>query len=148
MSKEVDLAINDINNIIVDLFNNILKLEQKSLESHKYNLTIKEIHILEAINKTSIPTMSNIADSVEITVGTLTSSVNRLVKKGFVERYNDEFDRRKVMLKLTPEAKKVIILHTKFHKEMVRRILDGYSEEEIELLSGMLGNLQKYFKEI
>ena len=43
---------------------------------------MNEVHVLEAIEKTDEPTMTNIAKRLRITVGTLTTSMNRLVEKG------------------------------------------------------------------
>lgn len=46
-------------------------------------------------------TTSEVAKELSITVGTLTTAINKLVKKGYVERIRSEDDRRVVKLGLT-----------------------------------------------
>lgn len=49
--------------------------------------------------------MTQLADSIDIPMSTATGIVNRLVKKGCVERLIDETNRRLVNVKLTQEGK-------------------------------------------
>lgn len=137
-----------INDIIVDLFNNIMRLEQTSLESTKFDLTINEIHVLEAISKVELSTMSHVAKKTGVTIGTLTTSINRLVKKGYVERTYDEHDRRKVILKNTKNAAKIVRLHNLFHEQMVNSMLKNFEDDEVKVLYKMLDQLQIYFDEV
>ena len=71
-----------INELLVDIFNDILKLEHKTIESFAGNsLTMSEMHILEAIGNSSDAQMSDIAKKLRITLPTLTVSVQRLEEK-------------------------------------------------------------------
>ncbi|MGB0174697.1 MAG: hypothetical protein ACPF9F_00165 [Acholeplasmataceae bacterium] len=40
-----------------------------------------EVHVLEAIRNAEVPIMSHVAKQVRVMVGTLTTSINILVKK-------------------------------------------------------------------
>ena len=76
-----------LNVLLVDLFNDILKIEQKSLTQGNFSdLSLTEVHTLEAIGLYDSKTMSEVASKLEITVGTLTTAINKLIKKGYVER--------------------------------------------------------------
>lgn len=94
-----------INDILVDLFKNILDIEEQALKDRGIiDLSMNEMHTLEAIGYEDVKTMSETAGNLKITLGTLTTSVNRLVKKGYVQRLQDEKDRRIVLIKLTDKG--------------------------------------------
>ena len=74
-----------LNTFFVDTFNKILSLEEQTLlKSSIENLSVKELHIIEAVSilqRDKKNTMTEIAAQVGITVGALTTAVNVLVKK-------------------------------------------------------------------
>ena len=56
-----------------------------------------QIHTIEAIGLDRSRTMGEIAHDLRITVGTLTTAITKLIKKGYVERKRIEEDRRVVL---------------------------------------------------
>ncbi|MDD6796462.1 MAG: MarR family transcriptional regulator [Clostridiaceae bacterium] len=138
-----------LNVLLVDLFNDILKIEQKSLTQGNFSdLSLTEVHTLEAIGLYDSKTMSEVASKLEITVGTLTTAINKLIKKGYVERKRIEEDRRVVMVQLTKKGKLVYRVHEKFHSDMIKSTIDCMSEEEEKVLISSLEKLNIYFKEM
>ncbi len=135
-----------INELLVEVFNHILSIEGESLRNKGIKLSMNEIHVLEAIKKTSEPTMTNIARRLRITIGTLTTSVNRLVEKGYATRYGEDEDKRKVFISLTKKANDVLQIHDNFHDEMLDALFSDMKLEEDELLLQSLENLSEYFK--
>lgn len=69
------------------------------------DLSVTEIHTIEAVGMYELKNMSEIASDLNITVGTLTMAVNNLVKKGYVERVKKEGDRRVVQVRLTKKER-------------------------------------------
>ncbi len=135
-----------LNELLVDIFNQILSIQQDRLKKDGINMSLSEIHVLEAIQKVDPPTMSMIAKRLRITVGTLTTAVKRLVKKGYVSRYQDGNDLRKVYLKLTPSAKKILDAHDQFHQEMIEAALKDTKDDQMPILIGSLSRLLDFFK--
>ena len=124
-----------LNELLVNLFNNILAIEEANLQNQHVSLSMTEVHILEAIVKSESNMMSAVAKYLMITQGTLTVSVSKLEKKGYVERIKDESDRRIVRLRITDKAKDVLSVHDEFHKQMIDKIVNDLDiEEEQELL--------------
>ena len=137
-----------INELLVQLFNDILQIEEKSLkEGIISDLSITEIHTIEAIGMYAEKSMSEVAQILKITVGTLTTAINKLIKKEYVERKRIEEDRRVVLVKLTKKGKLAYRIHEKFHHDMVNTAIDGLSEEEEEVLISSLYKINKFFKE-
>ena len=137
-----------INELLVQLFNDILQIEEKSLkEGIISDLSITEIHTIEAIGMYAEKSMSEVAQILKITVGTLTTAINKLIKKEYVERKRIEEDRRVVLVKLTKKGKLAYRIHEKFHHDMVNTAIDVLSEEEEEVLISSLDKINKFFKE-
>ena len=137
-----------INELLVNLFNDVLQIEEQSLRDGVLSdISITEIHTIEAIGMYSERTMSEVAQKLKITVSTLTTAINRLIKKGYVERKRIEEDRRVVLVKLTKRGKLADRLHQKFHREMINNAIEGLSLEEEEILVSSLNKLNNFFKE-
>ena len=100
----------------------------------------------EAIGSSSAKNMTAVAKSLGVTTGTLTISVNSLVKKGFVDRVRSEEDRRVVLVSLSPKGKKAHKHHQDFHEEMIDAVVARLSEEEKVVLEKALLNLIDFFK--
>lgn len=136
-----------LNELLVDLFNYILLIEEKNLRDQGVKLSMTEVHILEAIQKSESNMMSAIAKRLMVTQGTLTVSTSKLVKKGYVERVKDEKDKRIVRLTLTDKAESVIEIHNQFHEAMIEKLLNELELDKEEELIRSLKNLMKFFKE-
>lgn len=142
MAKAIAL----INELLVEVFNQILSIEADILKEKGVKLSMTEVHVLEAIRNTEVTTMGNVAKKLRITLGTLTTSVNVLVKKEYVSRYREETDRRKVYLKLNKSAYEVLEIHDSFHEDMISSIIDDLKIDEDEVLVKSLENISEYFK--
>ena len=91
-------------------------------------------------------TTSEVAKKLGITVGTLTVSVNNLVRKGYVNRVRSDTDRRVVKLALTKQGRLLYRLHDKFHRDMVKETIDKMGERESEALMHGLKNLHGFLE--
>ena len=137
-----------LNSLLVQLFNDILHIEEKVLKSSEIkDLSITEIHTIDAIGTQGNRTMGEIAHDLRITVGTLTSAINRLIKKGYAERSRTEEDRRVVLVSLTEKGKHAYKIHADFHKEMVQATLNSYNDEEQEVLCDVIEKINIFFED-
>lgn len=137
-----------INELLVQLFNDVLQIEEQSLKNGVLSeLSITEVHTIEAIGMYTERTMSEVAQKLKITVSTLTTAVNKLIKKGYVERKRIEEDRRVVLVKLTKKGKLAYRIHEKFHRDMINTAIDGLNLKEEEMLISSLNKINEFFKE-
>ena len=127
---------NNINTILKETLNSMAKVEEISIKNtQNVNLSTSEIHTLEAIGICKKRSMSEVAAKLKVTISTLTIAINRLVLKGFVERYKSVSDKRVVMIKLTNKGAKLVHAHNEFHKRMINKTVEGLNENEIEILT-------------
>lgn len=139
--------INEINEYLVSIFNDVLMIEERTLQTSQFkDVSIKEMHTIDAIGMYQEHTTSEVAKKLGITVGTLTVSVNNLVRKDYVNRVRSDKDRRVVKLALTKKGRLLYRLHDKFHRDMVRETIQEMSREEAELLMKGLINLHGFLE--
>ena len=130
-----------LNSILVKLFNDILNIEEKALITEEFkDISVTDMHIIEA--------MSMISKSLGVTMGTLTTGINGLVRKGYVVRNRSDRDRRIVYASLTEKGIAAYHHHMKFHKSMIDSIMQDLSEDEAAVLIKTFTRLEDYFKSI
>lgn len=138
---------NSFNEILVNLFNDIMDIEEKALITEEFkDITGNDMHIIDAIGIGSPRNMSAVAKTMSVTVGTLTIAINSLVKKNYVERVRSEEDRRVVLLSLSEKGKKAYRHHQKFHDDMIKATVKGLSKEETLVLVKAITNMTDFFK--
>lgn len=135
--------------MLVEIYDDINRIEEYSIKHGAFSdISITEIHTIAAVGMYGSKTMSEIAQVLEITMGTLTSAVDKLIKKGYLERSRSNTDRRIVNVSLTKRGKLAYRIHEKFHLDMVKAIIGDFTQEEEEILSIGLRKLNNHLKVI
>ncbi len=138
-----------LNELLVKLFRSINTIEEQAIRTEEYrDVTVNDIHVIEAIGLDAPRNMTSVARALAVTTGTLTIAMNSLVKKGYVQRVRSEEDRRVVLVSLTEKGKKAFLHHKQFHDEMISRVVKGLTEQEQEVLRRSLGNLLEFFHDL
>lgn len=140
----------ELNHFLVKVFNEILRIEEASLRKDQFkNLSVREMHVIEAICTANEKGTSNratdIANALRISAGTLTTTVTLLEKKGYLRRRQDEQDKRIIRLYATERGTSANQAHQSFHHEMVMNVMNTLDIEEIEVLIKGLKSLEMFF---
>lgn len=137
-----------INDVLTNLFQEILVLEEKGLTTGEFsNISVNDMHIIDKIGPGEGKNMSAIAKGHGVTVGSLTTSMNSLVKKEYVIRERSEQDRRVVTIRLSDKGLRAYEHHRAFHMKMTEQALANLKEEEIPKVTKVLIGLEKFFRE-
>ena len=144
----VNMDINQVlNELLVSLFKDINEIEEKAIQTGDFLvITTNDVHVMEAIGTGTAKNMSTVARALGVTMGTLTISVNSLVKKGYVQRIRSDEDRRVVLVSLTDRGRQAHEHHRIFHEKMITEIVKDLTTEEKEVLSKSLHKLIGFFK--
>ena len=138
-----------INEYLTSIFNNVLVIEEVSLRGSQFkDISIKEMHTIDVIGKYPGVTPSHVSKELMVTLGTVTTSLNNLERKGYIERIRSDQDRRVVYLHLTKKGRLVHRLHKRFHKAMIERIIQGMSPEEMDVMGKGLNNLYQFLEDL
>lgn len=137
-----------INEKLIRVYTDILRMEEVELKKSQFkDLSIKEMHTIDAIGIHTQPTSSDVAKRLRVTKGTLTVAINNLVRKGYVERSQLDTDKRVVNLQLTRKGRLMYRAHQAFHQRMVASFVHGFDEPEVKLIEQALDNLMTFLDE-
>lgn len=145
----MDLFASQLNEVLVDTFNNILKVEEDLLKhSANIDLSINEMHLIESVgkNKNNGKTISDLAQCLKITLPSVTIAINKLVKKGYVKKEKSNADGRMVFVRLTDKGRRIDKIHHYFHLKMVNEISNEMTDHEKEVLIHGMKKLNGFFK--
>ncbi len=138
-----------LNELLVNVYDDIEDIEAKSLKSGTFkDLSITEIHTIEAIGLSGNRSMTEIALELDITTGTLTTAIDKLIKKEYVVRNRSDVDRRIVYIGLTKKGKLAYKIHESFHYRMVKNVIKDLNDEECRALIKGLESLNSYLKDV
>ncbi len=134
-----------LNQVLVTLFNDILRIEERTLSAP--GLSIREIHVIEAVCEAPDPRMTLLAQALHVTAGSLSVAVSTLEKKGYLLREKVQQDRRATYIRPTGKALQIQEKHTLFHQEMVEAVIGLLPKEELAVLVKALDAVDSYFSQ-
>lgn len=136
----------NLNGMLVGLFNHVMAVEEEAVITEEYkDITNNDMHIIEAVGIGEPRNMSEIAKRLLVTVGTLTTNMNGLEKKGYIVRTRSNEDKRVVYITLTEKGKKAFYHHRDFHKDMIKAAVSGLDDDEKRILYKCLFKLDDFF---
>ena len=136
-----------IDKVLVHLFNDLLRIEERTLQKQCSGLSMREIHIIEAVCRAQEDdnTMTVLAATLRITAGSLTVAVSTLIRKGYLERRQSASDKRRVHVLPTPAALEVEKHHREFHRRMVDAVTHAIPADQLDVLIEGLRGINDYF---
>lgn len=136
-----------IDKVLVHLFNDLLRIEEKTLQKHVGPLSMREVHIIDAVctAQQEDNTMTVLAATLRVTVGSLTVAIKTLERKGYVIRKRSETDKRRVHVLPLPPALEVEKHHRAFHSRMVDAVTNAVPPEQLDVLIQSLHGIYNYF---
>lgn len=141
MEKD-DFSINTIGDLFFEFQSKLQFFERKFLKEYGIvDVTPNEVKVLYIIGISNIKSMSEIADKLKITHGTLSITVNSLVKKGYVIRTRNKQDRRVIILYLTKKSLSVIKHYGMFYYELLNQLISEIEQDHAIVLKDILGKL-------
>ncbi|MDF7637251.1 MarR family transcriptional regulator [Leuconostocaceae bacterium ESL0958] len=146
-NKSVDRSSVDLTAMtkdLVDLFANVIQVEEYELRNGPFSdLTVKEVHTIYAISMYEEKSASQVARAVRLSPSAMSTAIDRLVKKGYVERRRSKADRRVVKLGLTHAGRVLFRAHQYFHYQLSKTILADLSDEQAAAMAMSIHQLQQ-----
>ena len=104
-------------------------------------LGFSDFAILEYLLHKGPAPVNTVGAKVRLTSGSITAAVDRLERKGMVERRSDSVDRRARIVHLTSAGRKVIECAFADHEAAMDRAASGLTPEEREQAAAILRKL-------
>lgn len=136
-----------IDKVLVHLFQDLLRIEERTLQKQVGDLSMREVHIIEAVCAAQAEdnTMTVLAAMLRVTVGSLTVAIKTLERKGYVIRQRSDTDKRRVHVLPLPPALEVEKHHREFHRRMVDAVTTAVPAEQLDVLIKSLHAIYDYF---
>jgi DNA-binding MarR family transcriptional regulator len=97
-----------------------------------------DMRCLDVIEREGSVTAGRLADATGLTTGAITAVLDRLERAGHARRVRDPYDRRRVLVELTPAARAALVEHYAPHAALSERLYRRYTVEQLELLLGFV----------
>ena len=108
-----------------------------------------EVHTIDAIGKNNKINVTELAQYLGITKGAISQMVDKLMKKGMVNKKMVSETENEVSLELTPKGNLVYNGHEEYHKELYAEIskrLNYLSDENLEIFLDILNILDNFLE--
>lgn len=99
------------------------------------SLYMREVHFVVAVGPDAAPTMSDMAQKLNVTQSAVTQMVTKLEKKGYVQRSKAADDKRVTVVSLTEKGVELYHQHLQYDLDSYERtsqLLHDMTDEEIE----------------
>lgn len=136
----------EIEEILDDFYKLYYKIEKLNIDNSIKCLTANEMRIINSVDDET--TMNDLANRLDITIGTVSSAVKKLEQKQFLHRIKDDVDKRKVYIKLTLKGNIVKDFHGNFNKSLFQRITSNVEKKEIKVFEKVLREINSKLYEI
>ncbi|NHN30328.1 MarR family winged helix-turn-helix transcriptional regulator [Paenibacillus agricola] len=98
------------------------------------NLTLPQANMLYKLQKEGIQRVTDLAELLCMTPGSLTLLCDKLEEKKLILRYRDEVDRRSVYLEISEEGEKAVSSIKELKAELFKKMMQGVSAEDLQVL--------------
>ena len=106
-------------------------------------LGLSDFGVLELLLNKGPHPVNTIGTIVDLTPGSISIAVDRLVAKGLVSRVESAEDRRVRIVALTPRGKDLIVSAFRRHSGQMKKVFSELSPEELRGLEGKLKRVGK-----
>ncbi len=110
------------------------------------NLTHPQYFLLKRLSS-GPATVSEVAESMGVSLSAITSMSDRLTKMGYISRNRSETDRRLVWLELTATGGEVLEEAVRRRREVIYGFLGRLPEEDLESLHGIYTRILELIRE-
>jgi len=109
-------------------------------------LTISQFQYIEAIHELEKPTVTEVANQLEIAKASVSTGINKLIEKGYVTKTQSDRDKRIFYLGLTPKSKQLINTKYQALQQYGDFINAALSAEEAAQFEAILTKLVQLFE--
>lgn len=94
-------------------------------------------HIMYLLQQQGSKKMSEVAESLHLTAGAVTTASDQLIKQGYISRLRDENDRRVVRLALTEKGEVTLTKLQDEGREIMQSLFYGISDTDLEMVTAI-----------
>lgn len=116
----------------------------RSIDQHSKNLvqqqglTVPQLIVLRAIETMGTPSISELAKTVSLSNATMSAILDRMVKRGYVDRVRSTVDKRKVQVEITAVGQSLLARSpSPLHERFMKRFGELKDWEQNQILASL-----------
>ncbi|WP_085993562.1 MarR family winged helix-turn-helix transcriptional regulator [Oceanobacillus senegalensis] len=117
------------------------EVTKKDISDH--GMRTSDFTIMEALYHKGQQTIKQISEAVLINTGSITYVIDKLEKKGLLERSPCKEDRRVVYIQLTKKGKDLMAEIFPLHQKVIEEVFEDISDEEKRVIIDVLKRVGK-----
>jgi DNA-binding MarR family transcriptional regulator len=121
---------------------------QRSIEAQmnaQHNLTSAQSGVLFFLGRHDGALIGDVSEALDVVPSAMTGLADRMERAGLIKRKRDGADGRSQRLYITPAGRDIGKQAAAQAKAINNRLMDGFSEQEIDVVSRWLSSLQEKF---
>ncbi|ODA39457.1 MarR family transcriptional regulator [Desulfosporosinus sp. BG] len=131
-----------------DLLNKMVFLNKFKMEDGLKGYKSSEVHCIEYIGRNVDSNVTKLAETFYMTRGALSKIAKKLIKKGLIESYQKQDNKKEVYFRLTPQGEVINKVHEKLHKEFQERDKAVFEQVTEEQFDSMLSFVETYSRHL
>lgn len=131
-----------------NLFNKLAWLNKSKMEEALKDYKPSEVHCIEYIAKNTDSNVTKLAESFYMTRGAMSKVTKKLMKKGYIESYQKQDNKKEIYFRLTKQGKAINKVHEELHREFQERDKTVFEDVTEEQLNSMINLVEKYNKHL
>ena len=112
------------------------------------DLTLRQVQVLALVRATPDLTGQELARVLDVTTPTTSGIVDRIASRGWLERREDPTDRRRSLLRVTPEGEAVLTALEDPPRRARARLLEGLAVEELDDLARLVDRMLEVGRQV
>lgn len=141
---ESEVKINNVVNFLLEqTVRRMRGFAQRQLDSLQVGITVDQWVLLKILEERGQVSQVELAQTGHKDTASVTRILDLLQKKRLIQRVDDEHDRRKYMISLTPEGREFVARHLAFINRIRAQIVRGLTDEEIQTLKRILEKIRQ-----
>jgi DNA-binding MarR family transcriptional regulator len=98
---------------------------------HRGAISLIHLNVLTLLEFEGAMPMSHLAEALDVSVASITGIVDRMERRGLVERRRDTADRRVVLVQPTPDGATVFVEIDRRRRDALARLMAGMTDDEL-----------------
>lgn len=132
-----------LNHVIVEFYEKLSSWEHAIVRDKGFSLS--QIHTIELLGVQGALRMTELADKIGVTTGTLTVQIDKMVESQWVIRRPHETDRRSILVELTEKGQALFLEHDALHLQLTMNLTANMTTVERSLLLDLLTRMNQAF---
>jgi DNA-binding MarR family transcriptional regulator len=125
--------------IFTSAINDLLEGQLRAVSEEP--LTFSQLKLLKMVSLTEGYTVSDVANFLGVSNAAASRAVDRLVRRGLVDRTESEADRRAVRISQTNEGRDLVARYDSAANQVLAQLFGEFSSEELNVAAGLLDHL-------